>query len=307
MPQYGLLRAAPSSLLSGSGASAPVSRPWLGFGLGLRTEHFAAVVEQPPDVDWFEITSENFMVAGGKPRHYLDNIRQRYPLAMHGVSMSIGSTDPLDMDYLHDLRRLMQQIEPVWVSDHLCWTGVDDMNSHDLLPLPYTEAAIAHVVSRVAQVQDFLGREILLENLSSYVQFAESSMPEWTFVAEIARRSGCRLLLDVNNIVVSARNHGFDPLVYLDAMPSDRIWQIHLAGHTDYGGYVIDTHDHDVPASVWALYEACIRRFGKVSTMIERDEHIPPLAELLGELEQARSVFQRALETRLPARFAVGT
>ena len=280
-----------------SGASAPGSRPYLGFGLGLRVEHFAEIIANPPAIDWFEITSENFMVAGGKPRHHLDFVRERYPLAMHGVSLSIGSTDPLDMDYLRGLKQLMRAIEPVWVSDHLCWTGVDGINSHDLLPLPYTEEAIAHVSSRIGQVQDYLGREILLENLSSYVEFSDSQLPEWEFIAEIAGRSGCRLLLDVNNIQVSARNHGFDPLDYLAGIPSDRVWQIHLAGHSDYGNYVIDTHDHDVPPEVWSLYEETIRRFGPVSTMIERDDHIPPLPDLLAELDLARAAHARAMDS----------
>ena len=271
------------------------SFPNLGVGIGLRVPHYRHILEKKPVCDWFEIISENFMVAGGKPRHYLEAIRERYPLAMHGVSLSIGSTDPLDRDYLRALKRLMQEIEPAWVSDHLCWTGVDGINSHDLLPLPYCEAAIAHVVARVQQVQDFLGREILLENLSSYVEYTASTMPEWEFVAEIARRSGCRLLLDVNNIIVSARNHGFSPLDYLAGIPGDRVWQIHLAGHSDYGDYVIDTHDHDVPTQVWSLYEAAIRRFGPISTMIERDDHIPPLAELVAELDMARTVYARAL------------
>lgn len=287
--QYGLRPAAP-----GSDAAASEPRPWLGFGLGLRTEYFDAIVADPPALDWFEITSENFMVAGGKPRHYLARIRERYPLAMHGVSLSIGSTDPLDLDYLRGLRRLAREIEPVWVSDHLCWTGVDGINSHDLLPLPYNEDAVAHVVSRVQQVQEFLGREILLENLSSYVGFGDSDMPEWEFVSQIARRSGSRILLDINNVVVSARNHGFDPHDYLSGLPAERIWQIHLAGHSDYGDYCIDTHDHDVPAQVWSLYESAIRRFGPISTMIERDDHFPPLAELLAELDLARDVWRRA-------------
>ncbi len=282
----------------GVGAHAPASRPFLGFGLGLRVEHFDAILDppggQPLDVDWFEVISENFMVAGGKPQYYLERFRERYPLALHGVSMSIGGTDPLDMDYLRALKALARRVEPVWISDHLCWTGVDGVNSHDLLPLPYTEAAIAHVCSRIGQVQDTLGRELLLENLSSYVEFATSEMPEWVFVSEIARRSGCRLLLDVNNIQVSARNKGFDPLDYLAGIPGDRVWQIHLAGHSDYGDYVIDTHDHDVPESVWQLYEAAITRFGPVSTMIERDDHIPPIAELLQELDMARACFARA-------------
>ncbi len=287
---------------TGSGVPTLESRPFLGFGLGLRVEHFAAILAEPPRVDWFEITSENFMVAGGKPLHHLEHVRERYPVAMHGVSLSIGSTDSLDMDYLRALKTLAQRVEPVWVSDHLCWTGVGGVNSHDLLPLPYTEEAIAHVCSRVGQVQDFLGREILLENLSSYVEFSGSRMPEWQFVAEIARRSGCRLLLDVNNIQVSARNHGFDALDYLAGIPGDRVWQIHLAGHSDYGDYAIDTHDHDVPAEVWRLYEAAIGRFGPVSTMIERDDHIPPISELLQELDIARDCFAQTCLARAEVR-----
>jgi hypothetical protein len=283
------------------GASAPGERPYFGFGLGLRTEHFDAILEHPPAIDWFEIISENFMVEGGKPLHYLDRIRERYPMAMHGVSLSIGSTDPLDMDYLQALRALARRVEPIWISDHLCWTGVEGINSHDLLPLPYTEAAIAHVSARVSQVQDVLGRELLLENLSSYVEFSGSDMPEWAFVAEIARRSGCRLLLDVNNIQVSARNHGFDPMDYLAGIPGDRVWQIHLAGHSDHGDYAIDTHDHDVPGEVWRLYEATIARFGRISTMIERDDDIPPLPVLLQELELARGAHARGLARRTSA------
>ncbi|MGO4221581.1 DUF692 domain-containing protein [Lysobacter sp. TAF61] len=277
-----------------SGALAPEVRPWLGFGLGLRPEYFEQILSGSPAVDWFEIISENFMVDGGKPQHYLEQIRGRYPIAMHGVSLSIGSTDPLDRAYLHRLRELMLRIEPAWVSDHLCWTGVDGLNSHDLLPLPYNEATIAHVVDRVQQVQDHLGRELLLENLSSYVEFRDSDMPEWEFVAQIARRSGCRILLDVNNIQVSARNHGFDPNDYLAGIPVDRVWQIHLAGHSDYGTHCVDTHDHEVPDAVWSLYENAIRRFGSVSTMIERDDHFPPLPELLAELDLARAAFARA-------------
>jgi uncharacterized protein (UPF0276 family) len=286
---------------AGSGVRTPELRPFLGFGLGLRVEHFADILAEPPRVDWFEITSENFMVAGGKPLLHLDHVRARYPVAMHGVSLSIGSTDPLDMDYLRALKTLAQRVEPVWISDHLCWTGVGGVNSHDLLPLPYTEDAIAHVCDRIGQVQDFLGREILLENLSSYVEFSGSRMPEWQFVAEIARRSGCRLLLDVNNIQVSARNHGFDPLDYLVGIPADKVWQIHLAGHSDYGDYAIDTHDHDVPETVWRLYEAAIERFGLVSTMIERDDHIPPLSELLQELDIARTCFERVCPANVEA------
>jgi uncharacterized protein len=282
---------------------AASSRPYLGFGLGLRTQHFASVLADAPDVDWFEITSENFMVAGGKPRHYLNAIRARYPLVMHGVSLAIGDSAPLDQDYLRQLKQLMLEIEPAWVSDHLCWTGVDGVNSHDLLPLPYTQATLDHVVNRVQAVQDYLGREILLENLSSYVEFAHSEMPEWEFLAELARRSGCRLLLDINNVIVSARNHGFDPEHYLAALPSERIWQIHLAGHSDYGNYVIDTHDHDVAPEVWALYAAALRRFGRISSMIERDDHIPPLPTLLAEMDKARTI-SAEIFARAPASIA---
>ena len=283
----------------GARTNAPASRPWLGFGLGLRTEHFESVLEGAPGIDWLEVNTENFMVAGGKPRQYLAAMRERYPIVMHGVSMSIGGTDALDWRYLAALKQLALEIEPAWISDHLCWTGIDGINSHDLLPLPYSDEAVRHVVDRVQQVQDFLGREILLENLSAYVQFSQSSMPEWEFLREVATRSGCRLLLDINNIVVSSRNQGFDPSTYVRGIPAGRVWQIHLAGHTDYGSYAIDTHDHAICAAVWALYEEAIALLGPVSTMIERDDHLPPLAELIEELDLARLVHERAM---LPSR-----
>ena len=276
------------------GVQAPGPRPWLGFGLGLRTEHFNDLLETNPAVDWLEINSENFMVAGGKPRRYLEAFRQRYPIVMHGVSMNIGGSDALDLDYLRALRQLASDVQPAWVSDHLCWTGANGINSHDLLPLPYSDEAVAHVVDRVQQVQDFLGRELVLENLSSYVRFSTSTMTEWEFLREIATRSGCRLLLDINNVVVSARNHGYDSDDFLAGLPAPHIWQIHLAGHSDYGTHVIDTHDHAVPDAVWSLYESAIRRFGPISTMIERDDHIPPLPELIAELDQARRHFAAA-------------
>ena len=282
-------------------AKAPGVRPFYGFGLGLRTEHFDAVLDENPAVDWFEIISENFMVAGGKPRHYLDAIRARYPLAMHGVSLSIGSTDPFDYKYLSDLRQLARDIEPIWISDHLCWTGNGGINSHDLLPLPYTEEAIAHVASRIGEVQEFLGREILIENVSTYVSFANAEMEEPAFLAEIARRSGCRILLDINNIYVSSRNHGFDANSYVAALPAEKIWQIHLAGHSDYGDYVIDTHDHPVRDEVWALYEKSLECIGVVTTMIERDDHIPPLADLVLELDHARRIGRRFEQVNLAA------
>jgi uncharacterized protein len=290
---------APTARMPTPEAKASGVRPWFGYGLGLRTEHFDAVLAENPRVDWFEIISENFMVAGGKPRHYLDAIRARYPLAMHGVSLSIGSTDPFDMDYLRDLRQLASHVEPIWISDHLCWTGNGGINSHDLLPLPYTEEAISHVVSRISEVQDFLGREILIENVSTYVSFSNAEMEEAVFLGEIARRSGCRILLDVNNIYVSSRNHGFDADAYVAALPAEKIWQIHLAGHSDYGDYVIDTHDHPVRAEVWALYERTLHQIGQVTTMIERDDHIPPLSELVLELDQARRIGEAAAKATL--------
>jgi uncharacterized protein (UPF0276 family) len=256
----------------------------------LRTDHFQYVVDEQPAVDWFEITSENFMVAGGKPRYYLRTIGERYPLVMHGVSMSIGSSDPLDYHYLSRLKRLADEVRPAWISDHLCWTSVGQVNSHDLLPLPYNEEAVLHVVERVRQVQDYLGRQILLENVSSYLGYHVSDMQEWEFLAEICERADCKILLDINNIYVSARNHGFSPDDYLEAMDPCRVQQFHLAGHSDYGHYVIDTHDHDIVDPVWDLYRQALRRFGPVSTMIERDDHIPPFGELAAELDIARTI-----------------
>ncbi len=273
-----------------------LTRPSLGFGLGLRVDHYEAVLADRPAVDWFEVLTENYLVPGGKPLNYLTRIRERYPLAMHGVSLSIGSTAPLDREYLRQVKDLARRIEPEWVSDHLCWTGVAGRNTHDLLPLPYTEAALAHVVERVRTVQDILGRRILLENVSSYVSFRDSTLTEWQFLGEIARRADCLILLDVNNIYVSALNHEFEPLEYLNAVPPERVQQIHLAGHENHGDYLVDTHDHPVCGPVWELYAAAIGRCGPVSTMIERDDHIPPLAELCEELSQARAVARRALE-----------
>ncbi|MCV6612844.1 MAG: DUF692 domain-containing protein [Amphritea sp.] len=263
---------------------------FLGFGLGLRTQHFHDVLETQPEVDWFEIISENFMVAGGKPKYYLHQIRERYPMVMHGVSMSIGSTDPLDMNYLQKLKSLINEVQPEWVSDHLCWTGLEGVNSHDLLPMPYTEEAIDHVAARIRQVQDYLGRQMLIENVSSYISYAESRMTEWEFYSEVVERADCLMLLDVNNIYVSSRNHDFDAEAYLNAINPARVRQFHLAGHSDFGTHVIDTHDHDVPDPVWALYRKAIERFGPVSTMIERDDNIPALTDLVAELDIARGI-----------------
>jgi uncharacterized protein (UPF0276 family) len=273
----------------------PASRPYLGFGLGLRTVHYDHILEHLPPVDWLEIISENYMVGGGKPKRYLHRIREQYPMVMHGVSLSIGSTDPLDIDYLKRLKLLAAEVEPAWVSDHLCWTGVGGVNSHDLLPLPYNEEAVNHVVERIDRTQDFLGRRILMENVSSYLAYRTSEMTEWEFLGEVARRADCLVLLDVNNIYVSARNHGFDPLDYLDGIDGERVWQIHLAGHSDYGDYVIDTHDHAVSDPVWALYRESITRLGPVSSMIERDDRIPDFDDLLEELDMAREVAAQTL------------
>jgi uncharacterized protein (UPF0276 family) len=269
--------------------------PSLGFGLGLRVDHYEAILADRPAIDWFEALTENYLVPGGKPLHHLTRVREHYPLVMHGVSMSIGSTAPLDRDYLTQVRTLAQRIEPEWISDHLCWTGVAGRNLHDLLPLPYTEEALELVAQRVRTVQDILGRRILMENVSSYVTFRDSQLTEWEFLREVAERADCLILLDVNNIYVSAVNHEFDPLEYLNAIPVERVQQIHLAGHENHGDYLIDTHDHPVPDPVWELYAAAVRRFGDVSTMIERDANIPPLEELVDELAQARTLAERAL------------
>jgi uncharacterized protein (UPF0276 family) len=279
-----------------------LTRPSLGFGLGLRVDHYDAILAERPAVDWFEVLTENYLVPGGKPLDYLMRFRERYPLAMHGVSMSIGSTAPLDRDYLRQLKALAARVEPAWISDHLCWTGVAGRNTHDLLPLPYTEEALAHIVERVRTVQDLLGRRILLENVSSYVAFRDSRLTEWEFLSEIAVRADCLILLDVNNIYVSAVNHEFKALDYLQAIPIDRVQQIHLAGHENRGAYLVDTHDHPVPDPVWELYAAAVRRFGAVSTMIERDDHIPPLAELCAELTHARALCERTLADEAAAR-----
>ena len=273
-------------------------RPFLGYGLGLRPEHYDAVLADKPDVDWLEIITENYLVEGGKPLYYLDRIRENYPMVMHGVSLSIGSTDPLNFDYLKQVKQLTQRVEPEWISDHLCWTGIGGRNLHDLLPLPYTEEAVSHVAARVEQVQNILGRQILLENVSSYLSYDESAMSEWEFLSAIAEKADCFILLDVNNIHVSAHNHGFEPMNYVNGIPADRVHQIHLAGHSHNGALIVDTHDHPVPDPVWSLYADTIKRLGRVSTMIERDDDIPELAILLSELDRAREVARCALEER---------
>jgi uncharacterized protein (UPF0276 family) len=271
-------------------------RPFLGLGLGLRTDHYDTVLNERPAVDWFEVISENYMVPGGKPHYYLEQIRKHYPMVMHGVSLSLGSSDPLNRDYLKQLKALADHIEPEWISDHLCWTGVGGTNLHDLMPMPYTEESINHMVDRINLVQDYLGRQILIENVSSYVTYKQSAMTEWDFLSAITERADCLILLDINNIYVSAFNHGFDPHEYLDNVPAERVWQHHLAGHTNEGNYLIDTHDEPVIDPVWDLYAEAVRRFGSVSTMIERDDNIPDFSELFTELKQARSIHDKVLK-----------
>ena len=259
-----------------------------GYGLGLRKEHYRDFLETDVPVDFVEVISENFMVEGGQPRHILRQIRERHPVALHGVSMSIGSADGLNRDYLRRLKFLVDEVQPLFVSDHLSWSRIDGFNSHDLLPVPYTEEALNIVCANISMAQDILGRPMLFENPSSYLAFDGASMTEWEFIGEMAKRTGCDLLLDVNNVFVSASNHGFDALAFLDGIPAERVRQIHLAGHSQGRDLLIDTHDSPVCEGVWALYAKAISLLGPVATMIERDDDIPPLADLLDELSMAR-------------------
>ena len=269
--------------------------PDLGHGVGLRREHFERVLAGPTQVDWFEVISENFMVKGGRPLHVLERVRRDYPVVLHGVSLSIGTTDPLDRDYLDRLRELASWVEPAWVSDHLCWTGVGGHNAHDLLPLPYTEEALDHVVARVGAVQEHLGRRIALENVSTYLSFASSTLSEWEFLVQLAARADCGILLDVNNVYVSAANQGFDPRTYLEAVPPERVWQVHLAGHTDRGSHLLDSHSRCVCEEVWELYRFATRRIGAVASLVEWDEDIPEWDSLEAESLRAREVRREAL------------
>ena len=265
------------------------SLPNLGFGLGLRPQHYPHIFEHKPAVDWFEIISENFMDTGGRPIRNLERILERYPVVMHGVALSIGTVDPLNSEYLQKLKTLMEWVKPAWISDHLCWTGVAHRNTHDLLPVPYTEEALAHIVERIKRVQDYLGRPIALENPSTYLEFKTSFIPEAEFIARMAEESGCNLLLDVNNIYVSCYNHRLDPKAYIDAMPLDRVIQIHLAGHDNKGTHIVDTHDGHVIDEVWSLYKYMVNKAGRIpNTMIEWDDHIPEFSVLYQELEKAR-------------------
>jgi uncharacterized protein (UPF0276 family) len=262
----------------------------LGFGLGLRPDHYEAILADRPAVGFFEALTENYLVPGGKALHYLERIRREYPLLLHGVSLSIGSTEPIDRGYLRQLKALMQRIQPAWISDHLCWTGTAGINLHDLMPLPYTREALEHLVPRIREVQDFLGQRILLENVSSYVAYQASDMSEWEFLAQLSREADCLLLLDVNNVYVNSVNHRFDPDEFIRGIAAERVAQIHLAGHERQETFIIDTHDAPIVEAVWALYRRTCERMGAVSTMIERDANIPPLEELLAELDVARAL-----------------
>lgn len=266
----------------------------LGFGLGLRPEHYQAITTQSISVDWLEILTENYLVPGGKPLYFLDKVAERFPLAMHGVSLSIGSSDPIDWQYLHQVKQLAQRIKATWISDHLCWTGINGVNMHDLLPLPYTEEALEHVATRVIKVQDYLQEPLVLENVSSYITYPESTLTEAEFLHELYKLTGCKILLDINNIIVSAHNHNQNPKAFIDTIPPEAIQQIHLAGHSTQGDIKIDTHDAPVPNSVWELYHYTIEKHGDISTMIERDDNIPKIEALVDEICMARNIAQLA-------------
>lgn len=268
----------------------------LGLGVGLRTVHFQHILDQHPQVDWFEIISENFMDSRGRPRYVLEQLAERYEIVMHGVSMSIGSTAPLDREYLAGLKRLANVINARWISDHVCWTGVAGLNAHDLLPIPMNEATLRHLVERIRIVQDLLERPLVLENPSSYVTFAESTMHEWEFLARMAEEADCGLLLDVNNVYVSSVNHDFDPVEYLRSIPHRRVVQCHLAGHTNCGTHLIDTHDGEVIDPVWKLYRLAHQLTGGVSTLLEWDAKIPEFPIVHAEVLKARHYMQSELQ-----------
>lgn len=279
-----------------------ITQSELGIGIGLRTSHFTELLQRKPRADWFEAISENFMIEGGRPLHVLEHVRRDFPIVLHGVSLSIGSTDPLDANYLAALGRLAERIDPPWISDHLCWTGVAGQNLHDLLPLPWTEDSLEHVADRVRRVQDRLGRQIALENVSSYLTYEHSTLSEAEFLAEVSDRSDSMILLDVNNVYVSACNHGFDPKAFIDAMPPSRVVQLHLAGHSDLGTHLLDTHDDLVCPQVWQLYRHTLDRLGPVPTLIEWDGDVPPLEVLEQEVDRARAIWSEAGPTKTSER-----
>jgi uncharacterized protein (UPF0276 family) len=263
--------------------------PDLGFGIGLRSVHFEHILKNNPTIDWFEVLSENYMDTGGRPLHVLDQVAERYPVVLHGVSLSVGSTDPVNFDYLKKLKELGKRVNARWVSDHLCWCGVTGLNTHDLLPMPYTTEALRHTIERVRVIQDFVERPIALENASTYLEFATSTWPESEFLATIAEEANCGILLDVNNVYVSSFNHGFDPQAYIDRIPRDRVVQMHLAGHTNKGTHILDTHSDYVIDTVWKLYRYAHRRLGGVATLLEWDANIPEFDVVHGEALKARN------------------
>lgn len=263
--------------------------PDLGFGIGLRTVHFQHILAHHPEIDWFEILSENYMDTGGRPAYVLDQVAERYPVVMHGVSLSVGSTDPVNFEYLRKLKALARRTKALWISDHLCWTGVSGLNTHDLLPMPYTDESFRHVAERVRIVMDVLERPIFLENPSTYLEFTASTWKEWDFLAELTDRTNCGLLLDVNNVYVSSFNHGFDPNEYVDRLPVDRVVQIHLAGHTHKGTHILDTHSDHVVDEVWQLYRRVYQRMGGIATLLEWDEAIPSFDVVHAEARKSQS------------------
>jgi len=264
--------------------------PNLGHGVGLRTVHYPHVLDRSARPDWFEVISENFMIAGGRPLRILEKARELAPVVLHGVALNIGGIDPLRENYLAELESLIRRFAPAWVSDHLCWGAIGGRFAHDLLPLPYTEEAVRHVAARIREVQDRLGRRILIENVSSYLTYSISTMPEWVFLSAVADEADCCILLDLNNIYVSAVNNGFSSMEYLAGIPAERVGQIHLAGHSSAGDLLIDTHDHPVSTPVWRLYREAVRRFGGVSTLVEWDDQIPSFEELIAEANRAREI-----------------
>ena len=276
--------------------------PDLGIGVGLRTVHFGHILSQHPPVDWFEVLSENFMKTGGRPLYVLDQVAERYPVALHGVSLSIGSTDPLNREHIQNLKDLAARTRAHWISDHLCWTGVLGRNTHDLLPMPYTEEALRHTVARVKQVSEMLERPLVLENPSTYVEFAASTLTEWDFLTRLAEEADCGLLLDVNNVYVSSFNHGFDPNAYIDAIPADRVVQYHVAGHSNKGTHIVDTHSDHAIEEVWGLYHRAWKRTGAVATLYEWDEDIPEF-----EVVHAEALKARARRGEAPASLRTGT
>lgn len=287
--------------LTATGYRARHLVPDLGVGVGIRPAHYAHVLAARPPMDWLEVISENFMVAGGRPLETLTRLRDAYRLVPHGVSLAVGSAEPLDEDHLGKLRVLVDRLDPPWVSDHLCWGRAPGVHLHDLLPMPYSREAVALVVERVKRVQGTLERPFALENVSSYMTFRASTMTEADFVNEVVLGADCGLLLDCNNVYVSARNHDFDAAAYIDAMPVDRVVQIHVSGHTDKGDYVLDTHAGRVADDVWALYRQAIGRCGAVTTLVEWDEDIPSWDVLSDEAALAREMRASVLGEAAPA------